>query len=191
MPMQKAMNSDPLYVRYKDKRYDINTDYKVALKCIQIGNDRSLSETERVLAIEYKLFGVLSRDPEEVRYLWDKAELYLRCGEPKREHEDRTPDMDFDQDYNYIEASFQSDYGIDLSRETMSWYRFYRLLNGMTNKAILSRVREIRTYDLSDIKDPKQRAKMAKAKEDLALIPPNQFTDEEAAAIDAFDAMFE
>lgn len=191
MQMQKATNSDPLYVRFKDKRYDINTDYKVALKCIQIGNDKSLSETERVLAIEYKLFGVLSRDPDEVRYLWDKVELYLRCGEPKREHEDRKPDMDFEQDYNYIEASFQSDYGIDLSSETMSWYRFYRLLNGMTNKAILSRVREIRTYDLSDIKDPKQRAKMAKAKEDLALIPPNQFTDEEAAAIDAFDAMFE
>lgn len=191
MQTQKAMNSDPLYVRYKDKRYDINTDYKVALKCIRIGNDKTLSEIERVLAIEYKLFNVLSKDPEEVRYLWDKAELYLRCGEPKKEHENRMPDMDFDQDYNYIEASFQSDYGIDLSAETMSWYRFSRLLNGLTNKAVLSRVREIRTYDLSEIKDPKQRAKIAKAKAELCLVDPNQYTEDEAAAIDAFDALFD
>ncbi len=181
------MNSDPLYVRYKDKRYDINTNYKVALKCIKVANDQNISELERVLAIEYMLFNALSRDPEEVRYLWDKAEKYLRCGETKAEHEDRTRDMDFDYDYNYIEASFQSDYGMDLSKEDISWYRFMRLLCGLTEDSILSRIRNIRTMDLSDV-DPKHRGKVAKAKEELAL--PKEYSEEEAAAIDAFDAMF-
>ena len=53
----------------------------------------------------------------------------------------------------------------------------------------MSRVREIRNYDLTELKDPKARAKMAKAKEAVAL--PNKFSRDEQKAIDEFEKLFD
>lgn len=180
-------NSDPTYVVYKNHRYEIDTDYKTALRCLELSGDETVSDMERVLGIEYMLFGVLPRDNEEVEYLFNKAKLYLQCGEPEEVHLHRKRDMDFEQDYNFIEASFQSDYDIDLSTTHMSWWRFMRLLSGLTDKSVLSRVRQIRNQDLSEIKDPKYRSELARAKEQLAL--KEKWTEEEQAMINEFDSL--
>jgi len=82
--------------------------------------------------------------------------------------------MDYIEDMDYIEASFMSDFGIDLENEEMDWQKFNKLINGLSNSdfgncCVLNRVRNLRNLDLSTIKDSKERQKLAKAKEQVAL----------------------
>ena len=81
-----------------------------------------------------------------------------------------------------------SDYHIDLSKEDMHFWQYVTLLKGLTETCVLSRVREIRNYDLSEIKDSKLRNKMANAKKEVAL--PVRRSQEEQAAVDEFESLF-
>lgn len=49
--------NNPQYVKVDDKLYKINTDFRIALECNNIAEDKTIGEYERALAIIYKLFG--------------------------------------------------------------------------------------------------------------------------------------
>ena len=49
--------NNPQYVKVKDKKYKINSDFRVALKCDKVAKDSKIDDTERALAIIYLLFG--------------------------------------------------------------------------------------------------------------------------------------
>lgn len=163
----------PTYVMINGERYDINTDFRVAIECNSIAQDESIGDMERTLAIIYKLFGEKGLKSDKILELSDKCLKYLSCGQ-EIEPNNEEPDMDYEEDMDYIEASFMSDYGIDLENTKMHWWKFNKYMNGLSNSemgncCILNRVRNIRNYDLKDIKDSKERAKMQKAKEMVAL----------------------
>lgn len=163
----------PEYVKVNDKKYKINTSYKVALKCNEIAEDDNINDIERALAIIYILFGEDALNDKKNRsLLLEKAKLYLMCGQEPTKDENR--DMDFKQDFSLIKASFMSDYHINLSEIDMHYWEFFELLNGLSNSdmgncCILNRVRNLRNFNLSDIKDIREREKIRKAKESVAL----------------------
>ena len=107
------------------------------------------------------------------------------------------PDMDFIEDMDYIEASFMSDYNIDLSNTEMHWWKFYKLINGLSNSemgncCILNRVRNLRTYDTKNIKDRKERDKIEKAKKQVALKKykrENHLTKEQEQSMEELNKM--
>ena len=164
--------SYPKYVEVNNKRYKINTSYKIALKCNEIAEDDSINDIERALAIIYILFGEEALDDVENRQLLiEKAKKYLTCNE-EGSNEER--DMDFEQDMPYIKASFMSDYHIDLNTTDMHFWEFYELLNGLSNSdigncCILNRIRNIRNMNLSDIKDVNEKERLKKAKKSVAI----------------------
>ena len=49
--------NNPQYVKVDNKLYKINTDFRVALECNDIAEDKSIGDLERAMAIIYKLFG--------------------------------------------------------------------------------------------------------------------------------------
>ena len=166
----------PKKARVKDKEYLINTDFRIAIECNSIAMDTGIGDYERALAIIYKLFGDEGlNDAENHCELLELAQKYLSCGkELNSDVRQDEIDMDFEQDYDYIEASFMSDYNIDLSTTEMHWWKFYNLINGLSNSEIgnccvLNRVRNLRNYDTSQIKDVKERTKIEKAKQQVAL----------------------
>lgn len=176
----------PEFAEVQGVRYRINTDFRVALRCFEVIDDPDICDEERALAVVYLLFGEVPS--EHMEDLLRIAGKYLRCGE------EETPptgekDMDFKADEKYITASFMSDYGIDLSNANMHFWQYITLIQGLTEKSVLSRVREIRTYDLSELKDPKSRAKMVKAKEAVAL--PTRLSKQEKSLVDEFEKLFE
>lgn len=179
-------------MKYKDKAkiagkiYPLNTSFRVGTECMNICNDPDISDEERALAIIYKLFGFIPDD--HLDDFLRIASNFLSCGEKPEEHSAKKPDMDFVQDEKYISASFQSDYRIDLSKEDMHWFRYCELIAGLTEHSVLSRVREIRNYDLRELKDPKQRQKMADAQQAVAL--KHIISREEQEAIDKFESLF-
>ena len=168
--------NNPEYVKIGDKKYKINTDFRVAIECNNIAQDDSIGDAERSLAIIYKLFGDEGLDNSQD---WEKLlELgikYLTLNKDTSDVDNNTEiDMDFNEDMDYIEASFMSDYRIDLTTEKMHFWKFYNLLEGLSNSelgncCVLNRVRNLRTFDLSQIKDSKERERLAKAKEMVAL----------------------
>ena len=168
--------NNPEYVKIGDKKYKINTDFRVAIECNNIAQDDTIGDTERSLAIIYKLFGDEGLDnPQDWEKLLELGIKYLSLGKDTSGVDNNNEiDMDFNEDMDYIEASFMSDYNIDLANTKMHWYKFYNLINGLSNSelgncCVLNRVRNLRTFDLSQIKDSKERERLAKAKEMVAL----------------------
>lgn len=165
----------PEYVKIGDKKYPINTDFRVAIECNQIAEDKTIGDLERALGVIYKLFGEEAlNDSENYETLLEMAKKYLKCGKDIEDSSKEEPDMDYIQDMDYIEASFMSDYHIDLSNIKMHWWKFNKLMNGLSNSelgncCILNRIRNLRNFDESKIEDTKERQKIHKAKMQFAL----------------------
>lgn len=161
-------------IQIEDTIYEANTSFRTAIRCNEIATNQTIGDFERVLGIICTMFGPDAIDnPKHYEKLLKWAKNYLSCGkEIENTHEQ--PDMDYVEDMDYIEASFMSDYGIDLTETDMDWHKFNKLMNGLSNSemgncCVLNRIRNLRNYDLKEIKDPKERQKMAKAKESVAL----------------------
>lgn len=168
------MNNYPEYVEVNGHKYKINTDFRYAIKCNEIAMDKSIGDFERMLGILITLFGENAIDyQEDYEGLLKLAKKYLSCGKELEEPEGE-PDMDYVEDMDYIEASFMSDYHIDLTNTQLHWWKFTNLINGLSNSelgncCVLNSIRNLRNYDVSKIEDRKEREKMIKAKEQVAL----------------------
>lgn len=185
----------PEFVRIENKKYKINTDFRIAIECQDIATNVDIGDYERALAIIYKLYGDEGiKSPNHYEKLLELGTKYLSCGKEVEAKNNEEPDMDFTQDMDYIEASFMSDYNIDLSNVKMHWWKFYNLINGLSNSemgncCVLNRVRNLRTYDTKDIKDPKDLEKIKRAKQQVALkkrVGKNKVTLEQQENINKF-----
>ncbi len=165
------MTNYPIYVKTKNKKYKINTDYRVALNCEKVSKS-NVSEEERALALIYLLFGDEGlNNSEDWNELLELALKYLNCNKQVKDNNytKEENNMDFEQDWGYIRTSFFYDYDIDLEITNMHWWKFFELLEGLSEQCILNRVRFVRDYDISKIKDSKEKEKWIKQKEQVAL----------------------
>ncbi len=161
-------------IQIEDTIYEANTDFRIAIRCNEIAQDNTIGDFERVLGIICTVFGDKGLDnPSHYEKLLKWTKKWLSCGKEIEDTHEQ-PDMDYVEDMDYIEASFMSDYGIDLENTEMEWHKFNNLMNGLSNSelgncCVLNRIRNLRNYDVSQIKDAKERQKIAKAKEQFAL----------------------
>lgn len=183
----------PKYVRANGKLYNINTDFRVAIECNRIAEDTTINDYERALAIIYTLFGEEAlNDFENHEKLLELAQKYLLCGKELETNNNEEKYMDFIQDMPYIEASFMSDFNMDLEHENMHWWKFMALMNGLSNSefgncCILNNIINLRRLDVSKIKDNKEKQKIIEAKKSVALKKEEkQFTEEQKKSIEKF-----
>lgn len=179
-------------IQIEDTIYEANTDFRIAIRCNEIAQDEKIGDYERVLGIICTMFGEDGlNNPLHYEKLLKWALNYLSCGEEVvNTHEQ--PDMDYVEDMDYIEASFMSDYQIDLENIEIDWHKFNKLMNGLSNSdmgncCVLNRIRNLRNFDVSTIKDSKERQKIAKAKERVALKKykkENHLTKEQEESMD-------
>lgn len=189
--------NNPSKVRINNKEYFINTDFRIAIECNAIAMNTEIGRYERALAVIYKLFGDKGlEDKENHVKLLELAQKYLACGKEIDDKANREePDMDFEQDFNYIKASFMSDYGINLDVQEMHWWTFFNLVSGLSNSelgscCILNRIRNLRNYDTSQIKDSKTRTKIENAKREVALKKKQKpLTEKQKASIEKFNKL--
>ena len=164
------MNSYPEYIEIYNKRYKINTDFRIALKCDEIYRDDTICDYEKTLAIIYLLLGDEGlKDTFNHEKMCELLVKYLLCGKTAEDlNDDSDPSMSFKQDTGYIKASFMSDYQIDLDNTNLHYWAFYDYLQGLTDDSVLNRVRMIREEPLSG-KKGKEREKWEKAKKQVEL----------------------
>ena len=186
--------SNPTKVRIDNEEYLINTDFRVALECNKIGLDTNIGEYEKALAVIYKLFGDKGLEDTHNHFkLLELAKKYLACGKEESEESRKESDMDFEQDY--ILASFMSDYQIDLNNIEMHWWTFFNLLNGLSNSefgscCILSRIRNLRNYDTSNIKDTNEKMRIEEMKSKFALKKrAKAYTPEQLRSLEKFNKL--
>lgn len=179
----------PKYVEIDGKEYPINTDFRVAIECDRVARDETIGDYERALAIIYLLFGDKGIDDRDnYGKLLELAKKYLSCGVEVDSDNREEPDMDYIQDMPYIEASFMSDFGIDLEDKEMHWWKFNTLINGLSNSemgncCILNRIRNLRNYDASKIKDNKERRKIIESQKAVALKKNINLTDKQKQSV--------
>lgn len=180
----------PEYVEVDGKRYKINTDYRVAIKCNSVAQDENIGDLERALAVIYLLFGEEGIDNiEHHEKLLELARKYLLCGEEYDVKGNEKPDMDFEKDYGLIWASMYSDYnGLDIDKENIHWWKFMDLMNGLSNSdmgncCVLNRVRNLRNFDVSKISDSKEAQKIKEAQDRVALKKEVKLTKEQQESI--------
>ena len=183
-------------IQIEDTIYEANTDFRVAIRCNEIAQDETIGDLERALGVICTMFGDKGLDnPSHYEKLLKWALKYLSCGKEVTDNNEE-PDMDFVEDMDYIEASFMSDYHIDLENTEMDWHKFNNLMNGLSNSelgdcCVLNRVRNLRNYDVSQIKDAKEKDKIIKAKEMVRLKKHKKesevkLTDKQQQSVDEF-----
>lgn len=166
----------PEYAEVEGKKYKINTDFRVAIECNRVAEDENIGDYERSLAIIYLLFGDEGiSTPQHYSNLLEIAKKFLSCNEDGKVINNEKPDMDYIQDYDLIWASIYSDFnGLDIDKEQIHWWKFFRLLNGLSNSelgncCVLNRIRNLRNMNPNDIKDKKERDKLIKLQKQYAL----------------------
>lgn len=88
----------------------------------------------------------------------------------KTEYHEKTEQLiSFYRDEELIYASFLSDYGIDLAKEKLHWWRFLALLKGLSSESALMKVAAIRAAKLSDIKNPALKRQLLRQKKIFSL----------------------
>ena len=169
--------NNPQYVKVDNKLYKINTDFRVALECNNISEDKTIGEYERALAIIYKLFGEDGLDCENQNKLLELGMKYLLLGREQNSLKNEPHDkyeLDFNKCIGLIKASFKFDYKYDpYELKYLHWYDFYNDLESLStsefgNCCILNRVTSILNQEPKEIKDNKQRQKLIEAQKLLS-----------------------
>lgn len=188
--------NNPEYIKIGNKKYKINTDFRVAIECNEIAESDDIGDVERPLAIIYKLYGDEGLDnPKDWEKLLELAIKYLCLGKELEENND-VPDMDFKEDRYYIRSSFIQDYKYNpYDMKYLHWWDFFNDLSNLSNSefgncCILNRIRNLRTMDVSKIKDYKEKERILKAKKQVSLKRQKgadiEMTDEEKESQDRF-----
>lgn len=157
--------------------YPINTDYRVALKCIKIYKDNTLSGIEKYFAIEYLLLGE-NVDINDCEILQKKIDTYLRCGKEQNDDEKEIT-YDYIQDEVLTKTSIRQCYHINLNEMEMHWYEYNELIAGLTEETVINKYREIRGKNPADIKDEKERNKLIDIQRQIAIQETRIKTKEE------------
>ena len=143
-------------VEYKGKMYKTNTSYDTVLLLQKLYDEENLDPGDKI----NQALKMLTKNPFKVWLLTDieKAELLKKITEekinlpPRPKVGKQQKLMDFEADSEYIYASFQQAYGIDLLKERgkLQWKRFCELLDGLPDKTKLREVMRIRAMDVPE-----------------------------------------
>ena len=108
----------PTYIEINGTKYNINTDFRVAIRCNEIAEDKTINDYERAMAIIYVLFGEKALDDyKNHEILLNYAKKFLSCNQ-EIENKSKQPDMDF------IEGNFLSEYNYSNVKKVGD-YTFY------------------------------------------------------------------
>ena len=167
--------NNPEYVKVNNELYKINTDFRIALECNKIAEDKDIGDYERSLAIIYKLFGEKGLDCENQNKLIELAVKYLLLGKEEKDFKNNSGvkyELDFNKCEGLIKSSFKFDYGYDpYEKEHIHWWTFYNDLENLSNSelgtcCVLNRVAEIINMDTSKLKG-KEAIKIREVQKEL------------------------
>lgn len=145
--------------------YPVKTDFSVWLEFARLIEQEEARGLLRALNLCYK--GKRPDNPfEGIKLL---CEFFAGGTEIGRGYGGGEQIISFTQDEELIYASFLSEYGIDLAKDKLHWWRFLALVRNLSPDSALMRVAHIRAAKLSDIKNPAMRRSIMRQKRIYSL----------------------
>lgn len=189
-----ATDAPPTQITVGGAAYDVQTDFRIwidvqkELRKINLSSTDAaqMDENERILeGIERRIFGGVLADENAIDVL--KAIVEFLNGYPSLpiESDGEEPVFSFEHDLNWIILAIRNQSGIDLSyrrKEPFHWWEFLLEFQSLCGEHYILKLMEIRGYKGKD-KD------MLRQKHAHAL--PREYSAEELAQIEAFEALFE
>lgn len=166
-------DAPPDCITVGEKKLKVNTDYRRWLIVYEILSSDSAMSIPLGLKARLAAECVLECEIGEDEYgaFLDGAYSFLLRRETNDIHDNVIHDtaareklFDFSADSALILASFLSEYGIDLTKERMHWYKFMALLTSLPPTSPLMRTVALRAADLSLVEDDRMRRGLRRAK---------------------------
>lgn len=146
----------------------IHSDFRTVLRCYEIQGDSDLLSGDSLLKILQVFYGKCKVYTENHI---DKMMWFFSCGKAKKKKHfprriaginDKQP-FDFEEDADLIYAGFLQQYGIDLQKEDMHWWKFMILLENLGPGTRLQKIMEYRTIDTKNQHLSKEQVKFYQA----------------------------
>lgn len=150
------------------QEYRINTDFRVWIEIEHLLFDNSKREEERLAEILVLGYPVLPQDPFEAvkKIVWFYSGGEFCEAETEKKG---LPAYDLVEDFDYVWGAFRGEFGIDLTKENMHWWKFRVLLSCLGDGCFFSKIVGYRSMDTSGIKNKEQRRFYEQMKKRFAL----------------------
>lgn len=141
-------------ITYKDQEYTLDLAYDTVLNVKRMYAEKLLGDAD-ILVEALKIFGIPERSI--FRMSWpERAELLEQifrekiAGRPRPRVGEQKILFDFEEDGEYIYASFAQAYGIDLIEQQgkLPWNRFMALFQGLPSGTKIKEIMRIRDMDV-------------------------------------------
>lgn len=162
--MNPLLEKFPEKIKIEDTECRINPDFKTVLYCNALIENIPEGEDipEDILLDMLKTFYPkvhLFKEEHLSKMFW-----FLSCGREKEKRKfprkaagiNNNKPFDFKEDADLIYAGFIQQYGIDLQKTDMHWWKFMILLENLGAETRFSKVMEYRTRDISSKKLSKE-----------------------------------
>lgn len=146
----------------------INSGFRTVLRCYELQGDNEILSGDSLLEILRLFYGKrrMYTQGHIDHMLW-----FFACGRGKKKKHfprkiaglnDKQP-FDFSEDADLIYAGFLQQYGIDLQKEDMHWWKFMILLENLGSETRLQKIMEYRTIDTASKHLSKEQRKYYQA----------------------------
>ena len=152
-----------------------NTDFRYGIMFELLMQDTSLSDEVKIIEsikIFYPSYKSITDYPKAIKdIMW-----FYQCGkEPEEEVKQKerntgeTHIYSYEYDQDYIYSAFLDQYGINLARESLHWWEFRALWNGLRKENKIVEIMGYRSINISEIKDKTEKNRYKKLKKIYAL----------------------
>lgn len=142
------------YIIFEGVKFPVFASFDVVLDIQHLYKEKDLSEYDK-LHTALSMFSGNSRKFEQLSFeqqskLMDQIYEEQVTTKPRPRVGKQIRVVDFDQDSEYIYASFLQDYGIDLieSQGKLHWKKFIALFQGLSEKTKIKQIMQIRSRDI-------------------------------------------
>lgn len=174
------------------KSYKIITDWKDWVKFYCMLDDPDLRDRDReYIAMQYFTESEPTDSDEAMKALikFASGEDMPQAGRSnKQAATKKAACFSWLYDGAFVLSAFRQYYGIDLRTEKMHWYVFLSLFQGIPDDSPLKKRMQLRTTNISSIKDREHRQSIIKAQNAVAL--PQKELSEDDICENIFDAFF-
>lgn len=160
--MYTFFDGPPEAILIGNAEYKVNTDFRMWLEISEILSDTSLSDRDKILCLLMR--GYKDKIPPDINDAIDGLLLFMSQNKKGGKTEKSTPVISFSDDEGVIYASFLQQYGIDLFKENLHWWKFLMLLGALDEKTSFMRIVGYRSVNLENIKDKLQKSFYRKMK---------------------------
>lgn len=189
--MNVLVDKFPTKAKLGNELFEINTDFRVGIRIMQLYEDKSLNlyeKTEIMLCLLYKKKIPIELKEEAI----SKAMIFLDAGE----NINREDDIDlpkpkrlysFTKDDKYIYSAIKKSHGIDLENiKYLHWWKFVYYFLDLDEKTLFSQMIYLRNQKNKGKLSKEEKVIYANLEKILELDDNEQYSEEEQKAIDKF-----